>query len=89
MFYFVDLSMVAPSQPDFLSTPMHLSRPMPATDALILAAFVCIAIGAPPLVFAVVQNANNLGLMPQSYIRATYALAAGCSPMDGQIVIVG
>ncbi|KAL1955498.1 hypothetical protein VTO42DRAFT_8524 [Malbranchea cinnamomea] len=89
MFYFVDLSMVAPSRPEFASTPVHLSRPMPAMDALILAAFVCVAIGAPPLVFAVVQDGSALGVMPESYKRVSYALAPECRPTEREIVIVG
>lgn len=90
MFYFVDLSMVPPSRRrEFLVTPLHLSRPMPAVDALILAAFVCLAIGAPPLVFAVVQDNDSLGALPQSYSRASYALAPKSGPNDRQIIIVG
>ncbi|PGH16706.1 hypothetical protein AJ79_01579 [Helicocarpus griseus UAMH5409] len=89
MFYFVDLSMVAPSRPEFFSTPLHLSRPMQAFDALILSALVTLAIGAPPLVFSVLQANECLGVMPDAYGRAAYALAPECRPEGGRIVIVG
>ncbi|PGH01564.1 hypothetical protein GX51_05129 [Blastomyces parvus] len=89
MFYFVDLSMTAPSQPEFYETPLHLSSPMQAVDALVLSALVTLAIGVPPLVFAVVQANSSLGTMPEMYGRAAYALAPDCSPEAGKIIIVG
>ncbi|PGH29776.1 hypothetical protein GX50_07476 [[Emmonsia] crescens] len=89
MFYFVDLSMMAPSRPEFYETPLHLSRPMQAVDALILSALVTLAIGAPPLVFAVLQANASLGTMPEMYGRVAYALAPECRPEAGKIVIVG
>ncbi|PGH27076.1 hypothetical protein AJ80_01262 [Polytolypa hystricis UAMH7299] len=90
MFYFVDLSGTSPTtQPD--NTPLHLSRPMMAFDALILSACVALAIGAPPLVFSVLQSAerNDMGRMPNSYGRAVYAHAPDSIPEDGRIIIVG
>ncbi|KAK2785330.1 hypothetical protein FQN52_008527 [Onygenales sp. PD_12] len=89
MFYFVDLSMVPPSRPEFYHTPLHLSRPMQAFDALLLSALVTVAIGAPPLVFAVLQGNEGLGEMPGSFGRAVYARAPDCRVMEGGVVIVG
>jgi hypothetical protein len=72
MFYFVVFSSSAPSRPDFCTSPRWLSRPMRAYDALLLSGLLTIVVGAPPLVFAVVQRSGGLGVMPQDFERAVY-----------------
>lgn len=73
MFYFVVFSNSAPSRPDFFNSPRWLSRPMRAFDALVMSALLTLAVGAPPLVFAVVQDFERLGVMPESFNRIVYA----------------
>jgi hypothetical protein len=54
------------SQPQFWTSNRWLSRPMRAFDALLLSALMTLAVGAPPLVFAIFQNSDppgNLGAM--------------------------
>ncbi len=78
MFYFVDLSMSSPS------TRLFNFR-VPCFNTLHL---VTIATGAPPLVFAVLQAHGKFGVMPETFGRASYALAPDATPEGDKIMIL-
>jgi hypothetical protein len=73
MFCFVAISTSAPSRPDFLESDPQLSRPMRAFDAFILASFLTLAMGAPALVFAVIEDSDHIGEMPDSFRQGFFA----------------
>ncbi|KID95883.1 hypothetical protein MAJ_08190, partial [Metarhizium majus ARSEF 297] len=68
MWYFVDLGPPA----DDVMAPACLSRPMGASDALILSSLMTLVNGTPPLVFALANTAATLGQMPAKYKRVAY-----------------
>lgn len=88
MFYFVMLSTSAPSRADYFDVSARLSRPMRAFDALVLSAMLTLAVGSPPLVFAVLQSTDRLGEMPGSFQVRPCAFVPGCLPEDGTVSIV-
>lgn len=91
MFYFVVYSNSAPSRPDFFNSPRWLSRPMRAYDALVLSALLTLAVGAPPLVFAVIQDDKKLGAMPEGFERAVYGKTRdgpAALPSSGNVLVV-
>jgi hypothetical protein len=62
---------------------------MPASDALVLSTLVTLVTEASPLIFAVLQARGKFGMMPETFGRASYALAPDAAPEDDKIVIVG
>ena len=88
MFYFVDLATSTPSDSDYLTNPLILSRPMPAFDALILSTLLTLVLGSPPLVFAVVQARSHLGEVPMGFERTSYAHARDLDQVENEISIV-
>jgi hypothetical protein len=91
MFYFVVFSSSVPSQPQFWTSTRWLSRPMRAFDALLLSALMTLAVGAPPLVFAVFQNnepPGNLGAMQRRFERITNTCALNRDMDPGTIRII-
>jgi hypothetical protein len=89
MWYFVDLSGTVPSRDSAAAAgEATLSRPMPARDAIVLATLLTLALGAPPMVFAVLQSAQPFGRMPRDFQRAVYGQAGNAEADGGQIVII-
>jgi hypothetical protein len=79
------------SQPQFWTSNRWLSRPMRAFDALLLSALMTLAVGAPPLVFAIFQNSDppgNLGAMPQRFERVTNTCVLNRDMDPGTIRII-
>ena len=89
IWFFIDLSMTAPCRADHLSTPLRLSRPMNAFDALILTALVTLACDAPPLVFGVFLGDDVRGKMPDQYRTASYLFAPGVIENENDMIIIG
>jgi len=89
MFYFVEISTSAPGRADYFETPFQISRPMRASEALILSALLTLAVGSPPLVFAVLQGPEGVGEIPESFGRTSYADAPDVQLEKGKVWIVG
>jgi hypothetical protein len=70
--YFVELSAVPTSSPEYRSASATLTRPMRAFDALILTSMITLAFGSPPLVFAIRPGMGRFGKMPQSFKRLKF-----------------
>jgi len=97
-FYFVELCMSAPGRPDYFDysdptrprwSPSQLSRPMRATDALLLSALLTAAIGDPPLVFAVRQSIpRSLGRMPAGFIQRGYGVPEGFDDAEQDKIVL-
>jgi hypothetical protein len=62
---------------------------MRAFDPLILSALFTLAVGAPPLVFAVLQGPEGAGEIPESFGRTSYADAPDVQLGQGKVWIVG
>jgi hypothetical protein len=89
VWYFIDLSMTAPSREEHLDVPLKLSRPMNAFDTLVLATLLTLAMDAPPLVFGVYQIQETLGNMPDEYINISYAVDYEDKEHPNRLVLIG
>jgi hypothetical protein len=67
VWYFVELSAVPTSSPEYSTARAVLTRPMRAFDALILTSIITLAFDSPPIVFAVRPGKGRFGKMPQSF----------------------
>lgn len=83
MWYFIDLATTSEA-----SEPAVLSRPLRAYDALILASLVTLANGSTPLVFGVRYILQNIGTMPQGYVRAQAENDAKVEIVNDQVLLV-
>jgi hypothetical protein len=83
MWYFVDISSIMP----FEAEEPTLTRPMKASDALILTVLLKICIGWAPRVYAVFQSVMPLGRMPTSFRRASFVDAIE-ELQEGEIAII-
>ena len=83
MWYFIDLA-----SGSALSEPAVLSRPLRAYDALILASLITLANGSTPLVFGIRYILQNIGTMPQGYIRAQAENDARVELANDQVLLV-
>jgi hypothetical protein len=67
MWFWVDLE-----PPGDANTEALLTRPMPALDAVILAAMLTLCYGSPPLVFGIAPTVEGRAMMPLAYTRVHY-----------------
>jgi len=69
MWYFVELSAVPTSSPEYSTAHAVLTRPMRAFDALVLTSIITLAFGSPPLVFGIRPGRGMFGKLPQNFER--------------------